>query len=79
MDKKDEEESDWLADFAATISDSSDSSFAKDLRASFGASSSTDSASADRSGSQYKLFGSSLDWTVHEGKGCILESVSYGP
>ena len=48
--KKDEEESDWFADFGATISDSSDSSFAKDLRASFGASSSAESASADRNG-----------------------------
>lgn len=44
--KKNEEDSDWFADFGA-ISDSSDSSFAKDLRASFGASNSADSASAD--------------------------------
>jgi len=44
-DKKPEDESDWLGigfpDFGATTSDSSDSSFAKGLRASFGASASS--------------------------------------
>jgi len=52
--KDDEEEPDWFADFGATISDSSDSSFAKDLRASFGASSSVSSASASSDSSDFK-------------------------